>query len=126
LKLLFEYLTRMSFNSWVLLAWAYAERERQNASSILVDPERAHIISDLIEHSTTFRLYIFLALPKLAGLLAMHTIGLTPARNVALVRRVGQLDGLDVYLRMATLAEIRADAYGGDLRTRMASLLRGV
>lgn len=65
-SLLFEYLRRMSFNTLMLLVWAYAEEQRTHGPGMHRDEAQSKPIHEMIEFGTKSRSYCLFAMFNMA------------------------------------------------------------
>lgn len=100
--LLFEYLRRMSFNAWVLLAWAYRVQEEPRKPEMPTDEHRA-AIREVVATATDFRLYSLLTLAKLFSRLVLGRLRIAPLSRLAILLRPGETHALTMYRALIPL-----------------------
>jgi hypothetical protein len=122
--LLFEYLRRMSFNAWVLLAWAYREQRRIEMSGNSGDIV-PNLTEEVLATGTAFRVYSLAALAKLSTQILLNRLRIAPVPRPAHVTRSGRTDALRMYRDLAAASMNLAALAGTEAKNRFASALFG-
>jgi hypothetical protein len=129
IRLAFEYLRRMSFNSLIILSWAYAEQASFLNAGSTEDQERAYIIEEIIQAGIEFRIYSIFGLLKLILWIAfrMYQWPLLPVPSIADMREMANVDGVYAYSRVITAAGYLAHlCYGNRAYKDLMGALRGM
>jgi len=122
--LLFENLRRMSYNSGILLSWAYRLQERLETAGMFNHESRT-ALSDALAAATSFRLYNLSALGKLFLRILLNRLLLSPAPKLAAMLRVKDRDILAMYDAMINTAIRLAGSEGAEAQNRLATTLLG-
>ena len=122
--LLLEYLRRMSYNSWVILSWAY---QLQDRSQGLLAPNEGLVvaITDALAAAAPFRLYSLMVLPRLALRILLSRLRIVPLPTLATAVRVKNRTMAGMYDRLVNTAIRLAISEGGDAENRLARILLG-
>jgi hypothetical protein len=119
-RLLFEYLQRMSFNSWLLLSWAHNRQERLATSGLMTDQTR-EATREIIVAGTTSRIHSLALSAKLLQQLLAGALHL-PMRRLPGVRKT---EALIVYRQLTGAAVKLAASEGPDAQSRLRTSLFG-
>lgn len=122
--LLFEYLRRMSYNSWVILAWVYQLQDRSQGL-VAADDSLTVAIADALAAAAPFRLYSLMVLPRLALRILLSRLRIVPLAPLAAAVRVKNRTMAAMYDRLINTAIRLAGSEGADTRHRLARILLG-
>jgi len=121
--LLFEYLRRMSFNSWVLLAWAYRE-QRSVQIAAAADAVSIHI-EEVLAAGTSFRIHSLIILTRLSIQIFLNRLRIAPLPKPGRLLRIAETDGLSIYRELTEASAKLAACDGPDAPNRLTAALFG-
>lgn len=122
--LLFEYVRRMAFNSWVLLSWAYQLQDRLE-SLPLPDSDSRRSVADALAIGTSFRIHILMTLSKLFCRILLYRLRIGPAPKLADSLRVRKRSAISEYDALITVAIRLAGTENPEAQIRLATTLLG-
>lgn len=123
--LLFEYLRRMSFNSWVMLGWAQQEQEEiEPWKGTSAKPLAS--VQELVRAGIAFRMNALAALGRLFIRLLLMRLKIAPPPRLGCQLRVGTANLTLQYRELATAALKLAGTDSPDKLTRLAVGLFGI
>lgn len=122
--LLFEYLRRMSFNAWVLLAWAYREQlriEKAESPGDIVP----RLIEEVLAAGTSFRIHSLIILARLSIQIFLNRLRIAPLPRPGRLLRIARTDALSIYRELTDAATKLAACDGPDASNRLTAALFG-
>jgi hypothetical protein len=121
--MLLEYLRRMSYNSWVILAWAYQLQDR--SQGLGSNDSLTVAIADALAAAAPVRFYSLMVLPSLALRILLSRLRIVPLPTLATAVRVKNRSMAGMYDRLVNTAILLAGSEGADTRHRLARILLG-
>ena len=122
--LLFEYLRRMSYNSWVILSWAYQLQDRSQGL-VAANGSLTVAITDALAAAAPFRLYSLMILPRLALRILLNRLRIVLLPTLATAVRVKNRTMAGMYDRLTNTAILLAGYERADAQQRLARILLG-
>lgn len=114
----------MSFNAWVLLAWAYREELRIEKSESPGDAV-PHLIEEVLAAGTSFRIHSLIILTRLSIQIFLNRLRMAPLPRPGRLLRIAGTDALHIYREFTDASAKLAACNGPDASNRLTAALFG-
>ena len=122
---LFEQLRSMTFNALVLLLWTERVRLRLQMPGMPKDEMGLRHADEIAEEGPVVRLFGFAGLLRLTLWILLGAMSMRPLSRLGRLQRLGRIDGLDTYIRVAGAAALLSTRYDSGGTSLLAKILVG-